>query len=105
MICGSYLDPGMGSMVLQALVEGLLISYPYEESCSQYKDAASLRSRSSATPSCRGISLKNCSALNNVQFHEGRPILIDTLSLELYGRGGPGSRTGSSASISSPRWL
>ena len=59
-----------------------LISYPYEWSFSQYKDAALLTLAVQRRAVERGMSLKDSSAYN-VQFHEGRPILIDTLSLEL----------------------
>src|SRR4051794_30857078 len=64
------------------------ISYPYEWSYSQYKDAALLTLEVQRRAVERGMSLKDCSAYN-VQFHEGRPILIDTLSLESYREGRP----------------
>ena len=57
-----------------------LISYPYEWSFSQYQDAALLTLEIQRLALGRGMSLKDCSAFN-VQFHEGRPIFIDTLSL------------------------
>ena len=36
----------------------------------------------------RGMTLKDCSAYN-IQFHQGRPIFIDTLSFEVYREGEP----------------
>ena len=36
----------------------------------------------------RGMTLKDCSVYN-IQFHEGRPIFIDTLSFEIYREGEP----------------
>ncbi len=65
-----------------------LISYPFEWSFSQYKDAALLTLAVERQALGRGMSLKDCSAYN-VQFHEGRPIFIDTLSLEQYHVGRP----------------
>ena len=65
-----------------------LISYPFEWSFSQYKDAALLTLAVERHALRRGMSLKDCSAYN-VQFHEGRPIFIDTLSLEQYHEGRP----------------
>jgi ribosomal protein L11 methylase PrmA len=65
-----------------------LISYPFEWSFSQYKDAALLTLAVERQALRRGMSLKDCSAYN-VQFHEGRPIFIDTLSLEQYHEGRP----------------
>lgn len=64
------------------------ISYPYEWSFSQMKDAALLSLRIQRTAMEHGMSLKDCSAYN-VQFHKGRPVFIDTLSFERYKDGGP----------------
>jgi ribosomal protein L11 methylase PrmA len=65
-----------------------VISYPYEWSFSQLKDAAliTLEIMKAALPS--GMILKDASAYN-VQFHRGKPILIDTLSFEQYEEGKP----------------
>ena len=50
------------------------------------------------------MSLKDASAYN-IQFHEGRPVLIDSLSFtRLPARAHPGSPTGNSASISWRPW-
>ena len=59
------------------------ISYPYEWSFSQIKDAALLTLDIQKTALEFGMSLKDASAYN-VQFHKGSPVFIDTLSFELY---------------------
>lgn len=59
------------------------ISYPYEWSFSALKDAALLTLEIEATALQFGMSLKDASAYN-IQFSNGRPILIDTLSFEKY---------------------
>ncbi len=64
------------------------ISYPYEWSFSQYKDAALLTLDLQKRALDFGLSLKDASAFN-VQFHKGRPIFIDTLSFEKYPEGKP----------------
>ena len=64
------------------------ISYPYEWSFSQLKDAALLTLQIQKKSLEFGMSLKDCSAYN-VQFRNGRPILIDTLSFEKYSEGTP----------------
>ncbi|MFV2062552.1 MAG: hypothetical protein ACC726_03445 [Chloroflexota bacterium] len=58
-----------------------VISYPYEWSFSQLKDAALLTLRAQAIASEAGMMLRDASAYN-VQFLRGRPILIDSLSFE-----------------------
>ena len=64
------------------------ISYPYEWSFSQLKDAALLTLAIQKKALARGMSLKDASAYN-VQFVAGRPLLIDTLSFEKYPAGRP----------------
>jgi hypothetical protein len=64
------------------------ISYPYEWSFSQLKDAALLTLELQDCALEHGMSLKDASAYN-IQFHEGRPILIDTLSFERKQEGQP----------------
>jgi hypothetical protein len=64
------------------------ISYPYEWSFSQLKDAAFLTLKIQRTALDFGMSLKDASAYN-VQFHEGHPIFIDTLSFEIYSENNP----------------
>lgn len=64
------------------------ISYPYEWCFSQLKDAALLTLEIQTVAMAHGMSLKDASAYN-VQFKDGRPILIDTLSFEKYEEGKP----------------
>ncbi|HOR23611.1 SAM-dependent methyltransferase [Candidatus Saccharibacteria bacterium] len=59
------------------------ISYPFEWSFSQLKDAALLTLNIQKTALSYNMALKDASAYN-VQFIGGRPILIDTLSFERY---------------------
>lgn len=65
-----------------------VISYPYEWSFSQLKDAALLTLDIMKEAIACGMILKDASAYN-VQFHKGKPILIDTLSFEKYAEGRP----------------
>lgn len=65
-----------------------LISYPYEWCFSQLQDAALLTLEVQRRALAVGMSLKDANAYN-VQFHQGRPILIDTLSFESYREGEP----------------
>jgi len=62
------------------------VSYPYEWSFSQLKDAALLTLAIQKRALSRGMILKDASAYN-IQFFEGKPILIDTLSFESYQEG------------------
>lgn len=64
------------------------ISYPYEWSFSQLKDAALLTLSIQKTALEYNLSLKDASAYN-IQFHLGRPVLIDSLSFETYQEGKP----------------
>ena len=64
------------------------ISYPYEWCFSQLRDAALLTLRVQSAAMDHGMSLRDASAYN-VQFHHGRPVLIDTLSFEALPRGRP----------------
>lgn len=59
-----------------------VISYPYEWSFSQLKEAALLTLDLQARALDAGMRLKDASAYN-IQFDAGRPILIDTLSFEV----------------------
>ena len=59
------------------------ISYPYEWCFSQFKDAALLTLDIQKIALEHGLSLKDASAYN-IQFHNGRPVFIDTLSFEPY---------------------
>lgn len=58
------------------------ISYPYEWSFSQLKDAALLTLRLQKAALRHGMSLKDATPYN-VAFSHGRPVWIDTLSFEL----------------------
>ncbi|NQT89845.1 MAG: SAM-dependent methyltransferase [Candidatus Omnitrophica bacterium] len=64
------------------------ISYPYEWCFSQLKTAALLTIKIQKAALEFGMSLKDCSAYN-IQFRNGKAILIDTLSFEIYQKGKP----------------
>lgn len=64
------------------------ISYPYEWSFSQLKDAAMLTLRVQHEAMKHGFVLKDASAFN-IQFLDAKPIFIDTLSFEPYIEGSP----------------
>ncbi|KPK88965.1 MAG: hypothetical protein AMJ88_18245 [Anaerolineae bacterium SM23_ 63] len=64
------------------------ISYPYEWCFSQLKDAALATLKIQKIAFNYRLSLKDCSAFN-IQFHHGQPLLIDTLSFEIYQEGEP----------------
>ena len=63
-------------------------SYPFEWSFSQLKASALTTLRVQRLALDRGLSLKDASAYN-IQLHDGRPTLIDTLSFEPYEPGLP----------------
>lgn len=64
------------------------ISYPFEWSFSQLKDAALLTLAIQKQAMQHGMTLKDASAYN-IQFSQGKPVLIDTLSFDLYDEGKP----------------
>ena len=64
------------------------VSYPFEWSFSQLKDAALLTLDIQMLSIEHGMSLKDASAYN-IQFYRGAPIFIDTLSFEPYEEGKP----------------
>jgi ribosomal protein L11 methylase PrmA len=64
------------------------ITYPFEWSFSQLKDAALTTLTIQQKALVHGMSLKDASAYN-IQFVEGKPIFIDTLSFEVYEPGTP----------------
>jgi hypothetical protein len=64
------------------------ISYPYEWCFSQLKDAALATLAIQKLALSHGMSLKDSSAFN-IQFRNGKPVHIDTLSFELYREGSP----------------
>jgi ribosomal protein L11 methylase PrmA len=80
-------EPGLAYKVIAPeLLE--FISYPYEWSFSQQKDAALATLKIHKIALEYGMALKDASAYN-IQFHHGCPVLIDTLSFELYREGKP----------------
>jgi ribosomal protein L11 methylase PrmA len=64
------------------------ISYPYEWCFSELKDAARLTLKIQKIALKHEMVLKDASAYN-IQFLNGRPVLIDTLSFERYREGEP----------------
>jgi len=64
------------------------ISFPYEWSFSQLRDAALTTLSIQKEALTFGMTLKDCSAYN-IQFLRGRPVFIDTLSFERYEEGMP----------------
>jgi hypothetical protein len=64
------------------------ISYPYEWSFGQLKDAALATLSIQKRALKLSMSLKDASAYN-IQFYAGKPTLIDTLSFEIYQEGEP----------------
>jgi hypothetical protein len=80
-------EPGLAYKVIRPEPIAFL-SYPYEWSFSQFRDAALLTLEIQRRAVLRGMTLKDCSAYN-LQFHRGRPVFIDTLSFETYREGEP----------------
>lgn len=64
------------------------VSYPYEWSFTQLKDAALLTLEIQRIALEHDLTLKDATAYN-VQFRDGRPIFIDSLSFERYREGRP----------------
>lgn len=64
------------------------ISYPYEWCFSQLKDAALATLEVQKLAVSHGMSLKDATAYN-IQFRNGKPVFIDTLSFERYTEGRP----------------
>jgi hypothetical protein len=64
------------------------VSYPYEWSFTQLKDAALTTLNIQKRSLEFGMSLKDSSAYN-IQFHKGQPLLVDTLSFESAVEGKP----------------
>jgi len=80
-------DPQTGWKIIRPRTLGF-ISYPYEWCFSQLKDAALTTLAIQKQALHHGMSLKDASAYN-IQFDQGRPVLIDTLSFERYEDGQP----------------
>ena len=72
--------PGSIAVIRPRMVD--VISYPYEWSFSQLKEAALLTIELQARALDAGMRLKDASAYN-IQLDAGRPILIDSLSFEV----------------------
>lgn len=66
--------------------EKVFISYPWEWSFSQLKDAALATLKIQKIALKYGMSLKDANFFN-IQFYKGKPLLIDTASFELYTEG------------------
>lgn len=64
------------------------ISYPYEWCFTQYKDAAKATIAIQRKAIALGMTLKDASAYN-IAFRNGKAILLDTLSFDLYTEGQP----------------
>lgn len=79
--------PGLAYKVLKPELIPF-VSYPYEWCFDQLKDAAVLTLSIARRALQYGMILKDASAFN-VQFKNGRPIFIDTLSFERYLPGAP----------------
>ena len=83
--CRGDLTGGPWAEVYKILLPRQLpfISYPSEWSPGQLKDAALLTLRIMRTAMDHGMILKDASPMN-IQFADGRPLFIDTLSFEKY---------------------
>ena len=79
----SDLSPGGQSYKILQPGQIPFISYPYEWCFSQLKDAALATLNIQRRALQQGMILKDASAYN-IQFCEGKPLLIDTLSFETY---------------------
>jgi hypothetical protein len=80
-------DPTVGHRLIRPRVIQF-VSYPYEWSFSQFRDAALTTLRIQRIAIEHGMVLKDASAYN-IQFDMGRPVLIDSLSFETYVEGSP----------------
>ena len=80
-------EPALAYKVIRPQVVPF-ISYPYEWSFSQLKDAALLTLSAVRAGLEKGMVLKDASAYN-IQFINGKPVLIDTLSFDIYREGAP----------------
>ncbi|MDX1501882.1 MAG: class I SAM-dependent methyltransferase [Thermoanaerobaculia bacterium] len=83
---GAAAAPGAYKVLRPRRVE--FVSYPYEWCFGQLQRAALTTLEIQRRALDHGMVLKDASAFN-VQFHEGRPVLIDTLSFERLGEGAP----------------
>ena len=72
-------EPGAVAVIQPDEIE--FITHPFEWSFSQLKDAALLTLKAQAMAGEHGMTLRDASAYN-IQFRDGQPVLIDTLSFE-----------------------
>ena len=79
-------EPGAAAVIRPEQLR--FVSYPFEWSFSQLKASALTTLRVQRLALGHGLSLKDASAYN-VQLHDGRPVLMDTLSFEPYEPGLP----------------
>ena len=79
------ISPEEESMAYKIIQPELIhfISYPYEWCFSQLKDAALATLKIQKQALDYNMFLKDASAYN-IQYHDGKPVLIDTLSFEIY---------------------
>jgi ribosomal protein L11 methylase PrmA len=80
------LSPGAYAVVRPERIP--FVSYPYEWSFAELRDAALATLRIQGIALDHGMSLRDASAYN-VTFHRGRPILFDTTSFEILRDGQP----------------
>jgi hypothetical protein len=85
-------EPDLGSLVIQPEVLPF-ISYPFEWCPGQLRAAGEATLEIQLVAIDHGMSLRDASAYN-IQFHNGRPTLIDTLSFEPLADGAPWSAYG-----------
>lgn len=78
-VLSEALSPGAYRVIRPRMVD--FLTYPYEWSFSQLKDAALVTLAAQERALAVGMTLRDASAYN-VQFIESRPILIDSLSFE-----------------------
>lgn len=81
LISATEVTPKNGAYKLLEVQKIDFISYPYEWSFSQYKEAALLTLKIQKRALLHDMTLKDASAYN-IQFFKGKPIFIDTLSFE-----------------------
>src|SRR5690606_37502682 len=83
----SALDPATAAATIRP--EPIpFVSYPYEWTFGELKDAALLTLEAQAVAASKGFTHRDATAFN-VQFRSGKPILIDTLSFERADPDGP----------------
>jgi hypothetical protein len=81
------IDPSKSLLVLKPF-KVPFISYPFEWCFGQFKAAALATLKIQKIAMEFGMTLKDASAYN-IQFHQGRPVLIDTLSFNVLRNGAP----------------